>query len=319
MTDAGLDTESLHGMRAGSVVGTSGGESAVLESWTLQAITRGGLGSVNSRLLGQTPASQISLAVNRELGLTGEATTLSTACAAANYAIGYAFDQVRHGEADIMLAGGADSVCRWAHAGFSRLGALASSECKPFDRDRSGILTSEGSAMLVLESYEAATERGARIYAEILGYGLNCDALNMVAPDVERIAACIRRAHHNAGIKPDEVDYISAHGTGTPTNDRVEATAVRQVFGDSPPPISSIKSMLGHTMGAASGFGAIASAIALTDGFIPPTINFSTPDIELGDIDPVPNVARQARLNVVQNHGFGFGGNNAILVLGRAA
>lgn len=172
--------------------------------------------------------------------------------------------------------------------------------------------------MLVLERMDHALARGARIYAELLGYGATCDASHMVAPDLSSIVRCFRLAHRNAGVHASQIDYICAHGTGTPTNDLTEACAIREVFGDTPPPVSSIKSALGHTMGAASGFGAMAYALALTHGFLPPTINHVTPDPELAGIDPVPNEARPADLSIVQNNGFAFGGNNAVVILGRA-
>ncbi|MFL1375927.1 MULTISPECIES: beta-ketoacyl-[acyl-carrier-protein] synthase family protein [unclassified Nocardiopsis] len=316
VADADLDPEALAPGRAGSVMGTTSGESQIIERLTEEEVA-GGWESLSPHLPGQVPASRLAYAVNRELGLTGEAMTLATACSAGNYAIGYAYDLVRTGAADVMIAGGADSVLRWAHAGFFRLGAVAEHVSSPFDRDRSGIITAEGGAALVLESLDDAVARGARIYAEVLGYGLNCDADHMVSPDPKGIAACMRRAHANAGISAADVDYICAHGTGTPANDLAEATATREVFGDTPPPISSIKSMLGHTMGASSAFGAIASLIGMREGFLPPTVNFTEHDPELGGIDPVPNRARPADPRIVQNNGFAFGGNNAITVFGR--
>ncbi len=316
--DSGIDPAALSRARAGSSIGTTSGESQVIEKLTAQWVD-GSLKDLDPALVRQTPASRLATAVNRELGLTGDAITLSTACSASNYALGYAYAAIATDEADYMLAGGADSVCRWAHAGFYRLGALTEHVCSPFDRDRSGILTGEGGAALFLESLESAERRGARIYAEVLGYGLNCDAGHMVAPDPVSIAECMRRAHRKAGIDASQVDYICAHGTGTPANDAMETQAVLEVFGDNPPPISSIKSMLGHTMGAASGFGAIASAVGIARQFIPPTINFSTPDPQMPGIDPVANTARPARLRVVQNNGFAFGGNNAITILGEVA
>jgi 3-oxoacyl-[acyl-carrier-protein] synthase II len=210
-------------------------------------------------------------------------------------------------------------VCRWVHAGFYRLGTVAEKACAPFDRHRAGILTAEGGSALVLERLDHARARGAQIYCEVLGWASNCDADHMVAPNAASIAACARLAHHSAGIAPGDVDYICAHGTGTPANDLAEAQAIREVFGDRPPPLSSIKSMLGHTMGAASGFGAIACALSIRDGFLPPTINWSTPDPDLGSIDVVAGEARPARVRVAQNHGFAFGGNNAIVVFGAPA
>ena len=314
--DSGIDPAVLAGDRSGSSMGTTGGESQVLERLTGDALSVGFEG-VDADLVRQVPSSRLAAAVNRELGMTGEALTLSTACSASNYALGYAYDLIRTGEADHMVAGGADSVGRWSHAGFYRLGALTEKACAPFDKDRSGILTGEGGAALFLESLESAQARGARIYAEVLGYGLNCDANHMVAPDPVSIAACMRLAHRNAGVAPADVDYICAHGTGTPANDTVEATAISEVFGANPPPVSSIKSMLGHTMGAASGFSAIASVLGIVDSFLPPTINFSTLDPNIPLIDPVPNRARSAEVRIAQVNGFAFGGNNAITMLGR--
>jgi 3-oxoacyl-[acyl-carrier-protein] synthase II len=287
----------------------------VLEALTAQVVADG-FEAMAADLLRQLPAERLAYAVSEELGLEGEAVTIATACSASNYAIGYAYDLLAGGVADVALAGGADAVCRWAHAGFYRLGALSATSCAPFDRDRAGILTAEGGAVVVLETLEHARRRGARSYAELLGYGLNCDADHPVAPNAASIAACMRAAHRNAAVKPADVDYICAHGTGTPANDAVEVKAILDVFGDRPPPVSSVKSMLGHAMGAASGFGLIASALAIDRGFLPPTINFRTLDPELSAVDPVPNVARPAPVRVVQNNGFAFGGNNAITILG---
>ncbi|MCP2164086.1 beta-ketoacyl-[acyl-carrier-protein] synthase family protein [Goodfellowiella coeruleoviolacea] len=319
VVDADLDPELLARSRAGSIMGTTGGESTVLQQLTEQWVHQG-LKSIDPHIVAQAPASQIANAVNSELGLTGDAQTVPTACSASNFALGYAYDLVRTGEADIMLAGGADAVNRATHAGFFQLGALAEHTCRPFDANRSGILTGEGGVALLLEPLEHALARGARIYAELLGYGVNCDARHMVNPDSTSIAACIRRAHRSAGVGPEQIDYICAHGTGTPTNDATEVRAVREVFGDRLPPISSIKSMIGHTMGAASGFGALICCKALQDGFLPPTANVARVDQRLGPgVDCVPGSSRPAHLSVVQNHGFAFGGNNAITILGRVA
>lgn len=315
--DSGIDPLLLSEGRSGSIMGTTSGESAVAQSLGGQWVTQG-LKGLEPRLVGQLPAGQIAGAVNAELGLSGDAQTIPTACSASNYALGYAFDMVRLGEADFMLAGGADSVNRLTHAGFYALGAMAEDLPQPFDANRSGIITGEGGAALLLEPLEHALARGARIYAEVLGYAANCDASHMVHPDATSIADCIKAAHRNAGVVPDQIDYICAHGTGTPTNDATEVRAVRQVFGDRLPPISSIKSMLGHTMGAASGFGAIACCTALEQDFLPPTANLVETDPELGPgVDCVPGRGRDARVEIVQNHGFAFGGNNVITILGR--
>ncbi len=315
--DGGLDLAAVPAGRAHAVIGTTSGESQVAEALTAQ-IVADGFPAQDPALLRQLPANRLANAVSEELDLCGESLTIATACSASNYAIGYGYDLLVTGEADVVLAGGADSMCRWAHAGFFRLGALTGTACAPFDRDRSGILTGEGGAVLLLETFEHARARGARIYAELLGYGLNCDANHPVSPDLDSVAECMRLAHRNAGVKPEEVDYICAHGTGTPANDLVEGRAIRDVFGPQPPPVSSIKSMIGHTMGAACGFGAIAAVMAIDRGFLPPTINWVTPDPELAGIDPVPNIARPADVRVAQNDGFAFGGNNAIVMLGAA-
>jgi 3-oxoacyl-[acyl-carrier-protein] synthase II len=302
--------------RTAVVVGTTCGEVLPLVEIT-QSWHEHGLGAPDPAAAAQIPASRLGLAVARELGLDGETVTLGTACAAGNYALGHAYDLITLGEADVAVAGGADSVNRFLHAGFHRLGALTAERCSPFDRDRDGILTAEGGIALVLETLEGARARGARIYAEVLGYAMTCDARHPVAPDADSIARCIRLAHKRSGVSPDQVDYICAHGTGTPTNDLVESSAVRAVFGERPPPMSAIKSMLGHTMGAASGFGVAACALSILEGFLPPTVNHTEHDPALGGIDPVPNRSRTAEVAVAQNNGLAFGGNNAVVMLGR--
>jgi 3-oxoacyl-[acyl-carrier-protein] synthase II len=313
--DAGLRLDQVDPDRVAVIVGTTSGESKVTEELGRQ-ITDGGFESVSAELLDQLPAGRLASAVSTELGVTGESVTLATACSASNYALGYAYDMVANGDADVVVSGGADSVCRWAHAGFVRLGAVAERSCAPFDRDRSGMITAEGGAMLVLESADFAATHGAVAYAEVLGYGLNCDAQHMVAPNATMIAACMRLAHSRSHVRPEDVDYVCAHGTGTVANDATEAEALRDTFDGRVPPVSSIKSMLGHTMGAASAFGAMASAIAIARGFLPPTINWSHRDPAMPWLDPIPNHARPARVEVAQNNGFAFGGNNAIVMLG---
>ncbi|MCL4819058.1 MAG: beta-ketoacyl-[acyl-carrier-protein] synthase family protein [Vicinamibacteria bacterium] len=230
-------------------------------------------------------------------------------------------DALRRGEADLMLAGGADSFSRITNTGFARLGAIAPERCQPFDRDRRGMIPAEGAAVLVLETAESARRRGARIYAELLGFGASCDAHHITAssPDGEGPARAMRAALVHAGLAPERVDYVSAHGTGTPTNDRCEAMAIARVFGDRTGrlPVSSAKSMLGHAMGAASAIEAAICALAIHTGRIPPTAHFETPDPEC-PLDCVPNEAREARVEVAMNNACGFGGTNASLLLGRA-
>jgi 3-oxoacyl-[acyl-carrier-protein] synthase II len=204
--------------------------------------------------------------------------------------------------------------------GFSRLGAIAPERCQPFDRNRKGMVPGEGAAVLVLEPLEDAVARGATIYAEVLGYGVSCDSHHMTAahPQGDGAIRAMAMALKESGRTIEDVDYISAHGTGTPTNDRVEAIAVRTLFGDHAPgvPMSSIKSMIGHTMGAASAIEAVACSLAIQTGVIPPTINFEAPD-EGSDLDYVPNQARRTNPELVLNNAYAFGGNNASLCLAR--
>lgn len=310
---AGLDAATLGAADAGVVLGTTNGESQVIDAIVRQWL-REGAGAVDASAWSQAPAHRIAAEVAVDLGLAGEVLVLGTACAAGNYAIGYASDVIAAGDADVMLCGGVDAVCRKTYSGFFRIGAITPDLCRPFDAGRQGILTGEGAAVLVLESLEHAQARGATIHAEILGYGSNCDASHMVAPNRDSIAACIRLAQQRAGIVPEQVDYICAHGTGTRTNDVVEVGAIRDVFGAKAPPVSSIKSMLGHTMGAASAMGAVACVLGMRDDFMPPTMNFREEDPAC-TIDCVPNAARSAPIHIAENHGFAFGGNNAILIL----
>jgi 3-oxoacyl-[acyl-carrier-protein] synthase II len=313
MEDAGLTPASLGARRCGVSIGTTEGECQSVERLTRIALDKG-MEALDADLIRQVPANTLSVSVARELDLHGDAITLGNACAAGNYAIGYAYDLIALGEADAMVCGGADAMSRKTFAGFYRLGTIAPQVCQPFDKQRKGILTGEGAGIFVLESLASARARGARIYAEILGYGMNEDAYHPVAPDRESIARCMRLAHCHAGIQQKDVDYISAHGTGTIANDATEAAAIRDVFGTSPPPVSALKSMIGHSMGAASALAGVASVLAMHHGFIPPTINCHDPDVDLG-IDCVPNQARPAALEIIQNNGFAFGGNNAIMII----
>ncbi|MCC5603260.1 beta-ketoacyl-[acyl-carrier-protein] synthase family protein [Nostoc favosum] len=317
IADSRIDPKLLSQNRCGVSIGTTDGESQLID-WLTEKWVKQGPAQLDSDSdkFRQVPADRLSLNVAQEFDLHGEAVTISTACAAGNYAIGHAYDLIAAGDADFMLCGGADSMCRKTFAGFYRLGTIAPSVCQPFDRNRQGLLTGEGAGILFLESLESAIARGAHIYAEILGYGVNCDANHMVAPDKNSIAKCIRLAHKNAGIDPNDVDYISAHGTGTQANDLTEAGAILEVFGDKTPPTSSIKSMIGHTMGAASALSSIACAIALQQSFIPPTINCQSVDPECG-LDCVPNKARSADLHIVQNNAFAFGGNNSVVIFSK--
>jgi 3-oxoacyl-[acyl-carrier-protein] synthase II len=218
-----------------------------------------------------------------------------------------------------MLAGGADAFSRITYAGFSRLGAIAPERCQPFDRNRKGMIPGEGAGVLVLEPLERARQRGARVYAEVAGYGLSCDAHHMTAahPEADGAVRAMEKALADAGLTVEDVSYISAHGTGTPTNDRLEILAVQRVFGEATrTPMSSIKSMIGHTMGAASAIEAAVCSLAVANGWIPPTMNMDEPD---GGLDYVPNQAREHDVRVAMNNAYAFGGNNASVIFRRSA
>jgi 3-oxoacyl-[acyl-carrier-protein] synthase II len=314
--DAGLDESALRGLRGAISVGTTDGECNDLDSLVEMELA-GGAGAIDPTLARRISPGRISTAIAREIGLADvEPTTIATACSAGNYAIGNGFDAIRLGDADFALCGGADAVCRKTFASFYRLRSIAPDCCRPFDKNRMGILTGEGAGVLMMESLDSALARGARIYAEILGYGLSCDAHHPVAPHQPGITRCMDLALRNAGVKPAEVDLISAHGTGTKANDLAETRAIRELYGEDVPRVVSMKSMLGHTMGAASALAAIGCAVAITDGFIPPTVNHQETDPDCA-VDCVPNVSVEAELKIVQNNGWAFGGNNSVIILGR--
>lgn len=267
----------------------------------------------------QCPASHIPGQVAAEFGFGGPNSLVPTACAAGNYAIGHGYDMIRQGRARAMVVGGVDPYSQVAFTGFHKLACMASDVPRPFAADRPGMMVGEGAGVLVLETLESAQKRGAPIYAEVLGYGLSCDAHHMTAPHPEGRGAvdAMTRALQASGLAPETVGYVSAHGTGTATNDRIETQAIKQVFGEATRvPVSSIKSMLGHTMGAASALEAIACVLAIRDGMVPPTANLNAPDPEC-DLDCVPNTAREARVDVALSNAYAFGGNNAALLVGR--
>lgn len=320
LDDAGVELAGLDPRRAGVSMGTTSGEPLFVEQYN-DARAAGQIDTLPAETYTRYPCHVIPTHLAVEFNLQGPCLMIPTACAAGNYAIGYAFDLLRSGVADVMLAGGADAFSRIPYTGFARLGAIAPDRCQPFDRNRKGMIPGEGAAVLVLESLDRAQARGAIVYAEIAGYGLSCDAHHMTAADPEGGGAvrAMAKALQDSGVEPAEVDYISAHGTGTPTNDRVESLAVRRLFGSGADriPISSIKSMIGHTMGAASAIEAVACALALKTGGIPPTINYEEPDTEC-DLDYVPNESRQTNPRIVLNNAYAFGGNNASLCLVRS-
>lgn len=272
--------------------------------------------NIDVKLASEISAFNLSLTVLKELKIPGSPITLATACSAGNYAIGYGFDLLVSGQYDYILCGGAEAISRKAFAGFSRLGLITSDTTRPFDLNRSGFLPSEGSGIFILETLESAQKRNATVYAEVLGYGLNCDASHPTAPNLDSISECMQLAHRNAGVNPSEIDYISAHGTATKLNDITEYKAVKKIFGENLPPMSSTKSMLGHPMGAASALSSVICALAIYKQILPPTINFSVQDPEC-PVDCIPNKARKAQINIIQNNAFAFAGNNAILILSK--
>jgi len=312
--DANLFSESISEMLVGVCLGTTMGSVQTVELID-ELILQDRKEGTGDELICQVPTHSTPASISRAFQLRGPNMMFSTACAAGNYAIGYGFDLIKCGRADVIFAGGSDPLSKVAFTGFNQFSAVAPQKCQPFDKNRKGMIPSEGAGMLVLESLENALTRNAPIYAEVLGYGLSCDAYHMTTASVEGLAACMKKAMREAGISHKEVDYISAHGTGTVANDRNECAAIREVFGSDYQhvPVSSIKSMLGHAMGAASALEAIACTLAVKYDVLPPTINFETPDPEC-DIDCVPNSARKHTVNIALNNSYAFGGNNASVV-----
>jgi 3-oxoacyl-[acyl-carrier-protein] synthase II len=317
LDDSGADLDQYPRRRVGVSMGTTSGEPLFIERYN-DIRKADGLDAVPGDMLPKYPCHTIPANIAIEMDLHGPCLMIPTACAAGNYAIGYAFDLLRAGQADLMLAGGADAFSRITYTGFSQLGAIAPERCQPFDKNRKGMVPGEGAALLVLEPLDVARARGATVYAEVLGYGLSCDSHHMTAahPEGDGAVRAMAMAMTESGVGPEQIDYISAHGTGTPTNDRVESIAVKTVFQERAArvPISSIKSMLGHTMGAASAIEAAACALAIHSGMVPPTINYEEPDPDC-DLDCVPNQARETHPKVVLNNAYAFGGNNASLCL----
>jgi 3-oxoacyl-[acyl-carrier-protein] synthase II len=262
-----------------------------------------------------------------KLGLRGPSSCSVTACASSNHSMGEAFRIIQHGYADIMIAGGSESaVWPLGVAGFCAAKALSKRNneperaSRPFDKERDGFVISEGAGIVLLEEYEHAKKRGAQIYAEVIGYGLSCDAYHMTAPDPEGKGAvrCMEETLKDAKIKPEDVDYINAHGTSTTLNDSVETKAIKAVFGSHAKkiPVSSTKSMIGHLLGAAGGVELAACALSIKYGIIHPTINYEYPDPEC-DLDYVPNKARKQKIDIVLSNSLGFGGHNATIAIRR--
>ena len=324
MESSGLDMSKEDPGRVGVLMGSgSGGLPETDEQATLK-VTRG----VMRMSPFYIPIMLINMAaanVSRTFGITGYTNTCATACAASTQAIGEAVEVIRRGTADVVLAGGTEAgICEIGMGGFSTMHALStwagdpSIASRPFDANRDGFAPAEGAGILVLESLEHAKARGASILAEVTGWGVSSDAFHLVQPHEAGRGAisAMRFALADAGVNLDDVDYINAHGTSTPTNDRIETLAIKGLFGNQAyeVPVSSTKSMIGHSLGASGSLEAIACIQTIRDGLIHPTINQETPDPEC-DLDYVPNVARESDVKIALSNSFGFGGQNACLVI----
>ena len=323
MEDSGLVIDSSNAERVGVLTGCGLGGLLMLEK-TKGILDKKGPKRVSPffipMLIGNMAPGMISI----HLGAKGPNSAVATACAAGTHAVGDAYKMIKRGQADAMITGGVESVITpTCIAGFGAMRALSTRNhepqkaSRPFDRDRDGFVVGEGCGILVLESLDNALARDARIYAEIIGYGMSGDGFHMSAPspDGEGAARCIAAALEDAGINHAAVDYINAHGTSTPLNDVLETTAIKTVFKEKAPlvPISSTKSMTGHLLGGAGGIETVFTVLTIHDGVMPPTINLDNPDEEC-DLDYIPNVARQADVATAMTNSFGFGGTNASLI-----
>ncbi|MBN2439260.1 MAG: beta-ketoacyl-[acyl-carrier-protein] synthase family protein [Deltaproteobacteria bacterium] len=320
LVQAGLDPvpEALR-EEMGVVIGGGAGGLLEAEDFFRDYLLKAGRAARFSRL---SPVSCAATAnrLTTQLGLYGPKATIMTACSSGATAVGLGSDLIRSGAARAMIAGGTEPLCRMTFAAFNALKAVDPEYCRPFSGNRAGLTLGEAAGILILESLAAAKERGARILAEVLGYGVTCDAHHMTAPDVGASGAvrAMQAALADAGLPPESVDYINAHGTATPPNDLMETRAIKEVFGPRSRriPVSSTKSMHGHTLGAAGALEAVVSILAVTEGFIPPTINCETPDPSC-DLDYVTEGARSIAPDVVLSNTFAFGGNNTTVIFGR--
>lgn len=316
--DARLQPSDLDHSRAGAFFGTTmGGVQLVekLSQWNVE----GKSGEIKPQHFHQVQGSQIASSVLEYFGLGGPSMVFSNACASGNYAIGWGFEQIRQGRLDAAICGGVDAFSRVAFTGFNRLLSLTPDKCRPFSANRKGLVVSEGVGVLLLEEWERAKARGAHIRCGIRGYGLGMDAFHMTSPHPEGAGAydSMRRALEQAQMKPAEVDFVSAHGTGTPANDKTESIAIKKVFGtERPLPVDSIKSMIGHTMGAASAIEAVMSCLCLEKGTLLPTMNWEIQDAECVE-DCVPNQSRPFNGKAAVSNSFAFGGNTSCLVLAK--
>jgi 3-oxoacyl-[acyl-carrier-protein] synthase II len=327
LEDARLDLAREDRERVGAMMGTALGGIGYAEE-QLGNFLRGGIKAVDATLALAVFGGASSCNIAIEFGAHGPNSTNAMSCASGTIAIGDAFRQIRDGYADVMIAGGAEApLAPLCYGAFSIIRAMSTrnddpgSASRPFDRERDGFVMGEGASVLILEEYDRAVSRGARIYAELLGFGSTNDAFHMTAPlaDGSQAARSIRLALRDANVTPGEIGYINAHGSSTPLNDPTETVAMKQVFGDDVYrlPISSTKGYYGHALGASGAIEAAICALSITHEWLPPTVNLSAPD-ESCDLDYIPGTGRPARVEHVLSNSFGFGGINAALVMRRA-
>jgi 3-oxoacyl-[acyl-carrier-protein] synthase II len=324
LEDGALDLAQVNRERMGAMMGTALGGVGYAEEQAARFMT-GGLRDVDATLALAVFGGSASCNIAIEFGVSGPNSTNAMSCASGSMAIGEAFRQIRDGYADVMLAGGSEApLATLCFGAFALIRAMSTRNdeparaSRPFDRDRDGFVMGEGAAVLLLESWEHAEARGARIYAELAGYGTTNDAHHMTAPlpDGAQAARCMRQALADAAVAPEDIEYINAHGSSTPLNDPTETLAIKQVFGAHAyrVPLSSTKGYYGHALGASGAFEAAICALAIARGWIPPTLNLDTPDPAC-DLDYTPRVGRALAPEVVLSNSFGFGGINAALVL----
>jgi len=323
LEDSRLKITSENCDRIGVIVGTGLGGLPTIEKYH-QILLEKGPSRISPFFIPMLIANLASGQIAIQFGAKGPNTCIVTACATGAHCIGDAFRALVYGDADVIITGGTEAnITPLTIAGFNAMKALSTRNeepekaSRPFEKNRDGFVTAEGAGILILEELELALKRGAKIYGELIGYGYTGDAYHITAPspEGEGAARCMRMAIKDTGLRPEDIDYINAHGTSTPLNDLTETQAIKTVFGGHAKkvPISSTKSMTGHLLGAAGSTEAIFTLLAIRDGVIPPTINYDVPDPEC-DLDYVPNVARRQPLTVVMSNAFGFGGTNATLI-----
>ncbi len=290
-----------------------GGQTA--EDVQFEILYRQGRNRVHPLTIPRTMANAAASVLSMEFGLRGPAFTISTACSSSSHAIGLAGQMVRSGAAQLALAGGSEAPFSYGLLkAWEAMRVISPDTCRPFSRDRKGMILGEGAAMLVLEPYEAARARGARVHGELVGFGMSSDAHHITQPSADGAALALSAALRDADLAPESIGYINAHGTGTPGNDSTETRAIRQVFGEHAErlPVSSTKSLHGHTLGAAGALEAVTSILALREGVLPPTANYTEPDPDC-NLDVVPNASRALRVEYALSNSFAFGGLNAVL------